>query len=97
MTHEGIQYVATVASVSMAIICACCGFLAIARARINRQAANNCDSCGGAGYHEIVGSDGRLTGGRYHCDCRTVYPPLEALGAPKLLTYEPTNQIDIRV
>lgn len=68
----GPEYIAAVAATGVVIILLGCAVVVIAGLWYRHKELNKCDSCNGLGYHAIRGDDGRETGARYTCECRTV-------------------------
>lgn len=67
----GPEYVAAVVAFSMAVICFTAGLAQFYGWRKRRlQAASKCPDCMGRGFTNVTAEDGRLTGARWHCQCR---------------------------
>lgn len=94
MTAEGIQYVATVAAASMAVVCLACGFCVLYAAWKRRADEELCEACGGIGHFPLHGEDGRIDGGRYHCDCQRL-PVL--IPSDEVIITRPGQLIDMRI
>lgn len=70
---SGAVYVGLVGLAAFLVVCVACLGMKLYAAWVAYERAEECEICGGSGVFPQYGSDGRLTGSRFHCECQSLH------------------------